>query len=199
MKFNIKKFVIVLACIVAGSFIISGTVFYATGGINVVSVNSSQVKTSKVYMAEEIERILIKTIDTKVNIIPAVDKRVDIDFYGNITSNLSQVKPELITSLEDGLLTVTISYPRTINIGLVNLEKLYLDVYVPDYFDKKIEVETVSANLEIRRLDLDFFRFKSISGNLKADLLSAESWIIELTSGNIITSQAEGDRNISFS
>ncbi|MBM3705480.1 MAG: DUF4097 domain-containing protein [Actinobacteria bacterium] len=197
MKFNIKKFVIVLACIMAGSFIIAGTVFYFTGGVHAVSVNSSQVKTSKVYLVEEIESIVVKTIDTKVNIIPVVDKRVDIDFYGNITTNLTEAKPELVTSLEDGVLTITISYPKTINFGLINLEKLYLDVYVPNYFNKRIEVETVSADLEMRHMTLDYFRFKTISGNLDVNLISAQNWVLELTSGNIEARQVEGGINAS--
>ena len=48
MKFNVKKFVIVLVSIMAVSFLISGILFYITGGIKSASVTSGQIKTNEI-------------------------------------------------------------------------------------------------------------------------------------------------------
>ena len=53
MKSNMKKFVIVLASIMAASFLIAFAILYTTGGITAVTVNSSQIKSQEYFKAEE--------------------------------------------------------------------------------------------------------------------------------------------------
>jgi DUF4097 and DUF4098 domain-containing protein YvlB len=186
MKFNIKKLVIVLVLIMLVSFTAAGITLYFTGGVSAVSVGAAQIKTSKSFPAQEIENIIIKTVSTRVNVIPVVDREVGIDFYGNITTNLTDVKPELSANIENGTLNIEISYPKTINIGLINFEKLYLDVYVPDNYPGSIEVETVSGDLDIRRLKLSGLDFKSLSGNINTESVIADMLDIETASGTAV-------------
>jgi len=193
MKSKMKKFVIVLASITVASFLIAFTILYTTGGITAVAVSSSQIKTQKFLDIGDVNRIVIDTVNTDVNVIPVVDKKVEVDFYGNTTTNLIADKPELMTDLKNGVLTISITYPKTITLGLINLADLYLDVYVPDNFSKDIKVSTVSGNLDIEKLSIENFNFKSISGNLKADSLSAKNWVIETSSGKVNLNDPEGE------
>lgn len=195
MKSNMKKFVIVLALIMAASFLIAFTILYTTGGITAVTVSSSQIKSQEFFNADEVNQIVIDVVNTDVNVIPVVDKEVGVDFYGSITTNLTAGKPELVTDLKNGVLTISITYPKTVTIGLINLANLYLDVYVPNNFAKDIKVSTVSGNLNIRKLSIENFNFKSISGHLKADSLSAKNLIIETTSGKVNLNGVEGKIN----
>jgi len=195
MKSNIKKFVIVLAVVMAASFLIAFAILYMTGGITAVTVNSSQIKSQEFFNADEVNQIVIDVVDTDVNVIDVVDKEVGVDFYGSITTNLTAGNPELVTDLKNGVLTISITYPKTITIGLINLANLYLDVYVPNNFSKDIKVSTISGNLNIRKLSLENFNFKSISGYLKADSLSAKNLIIETTSGKVNLDGVEGKIN----
>ena len=195
MKSNMKKFVIVLASIMAASFLIAFAILYTTGGITAVTVSSSQIKSQEYFKAEEVNQIVIDVVNTDVNVIPVVDKKIGVDFYGSITTNLTAGKPELVTDLKNGVLTISITYPKTITIGLINLANLYLDVYVPNNFSKDIKVSTVSGNLDIRKLSIENFNFKSISGHLKADSLSAKNLIIETTSGKVNLNEVEGKIN----
>jgi len=193
MKSKMKKFVIVLASITVASFLIAFTILYTTGGITAVAVSSSQIKTQKFLDIGDVNWIVIDTVNTDVNVIPVVDKKVEVDFYGNTTTNLIADKPELMTDLKNGVLTISITYPKTITLGLINLADLYLDVYVPDNFSKDIKVSTVSGNLDIEKLSIENFNFKSISGNLKADSLSAKNWVIETSSGKVNLNDPEGE------
>lgn len=196
MKSSMKKFIISLAIIMAASFLIAFTVLYATGGVKVVNVSSSQIKTQEYFNAVDVNSIVIDVVDTDVNIIPATGNEIGIDFYGNVTSNLSAGKPELVTELKNGVLSINIEYPKTITIGLVNLSHLYLDVYVPEDFSTDMKVTTVSGNLGIEKFNIEDFYFKSISGHIKADSLSTRSLKLQTTSGKVNLSDVEGDIDI---
>ncbi|MCL5071007.1 MAG: hypothetical protein M1308_08945, partial [Actinobacteria bacterium] len=73
MKFNVKRFAIIMVCIVFGSFLISGTLFYITGGIKTGLAVTEQIKTDKVFDTSGINKIVINTVSTDVKIIPAED------------------------------------------------------------------------------------------------------------------------------
>jgi lia operon protein LiaG len=195
MKSNMKKFLIVLASIMAASFLIAFTILYTTGGITAVTVNSSQIKSQDSFNADEVKQIVIDVVNTDVNVIPVVDKKIGVDFYGSISTNLIAGKPELVTDLKNGVLTISITYPKTITFGLINLANLYLDVYVPNNFSKDIKVSTVSGNLNISKLSIENFNFKSISGNLNADSLSAKFLTVETSSGKVNLNGVEGKIN----
>jgi len=196
MKFNIKKLVIVLVLIMLVSFTAAAITLYFTGGISVLSAGAGQVKTSKSFSAQEIENIVIKTVSTKINVIPVADRKVGIDFYGNITTNLADVKPELAANIENSTLKIEISYPKTINIGLINFEKLYLDVYIPDNYSGSIEVETVSGDLDIRKLNPARLVFKSISGNINTESVIADIMEMETASGKAYLKDISGNIKI---
>ncbi|MBM3710493.1 MAG: hypothetical protein FJW61_08755, partial [Actinobacteria bacterium] len=165
MKFNIKKFVIILVCVTAGSFMISGTILYATGGISAVSIKTTQIIKSEAFDAGNVNKVVIKTVDTDISIIPVVDKKISADFYGNARTNLTGSLPDLKTDFNDGVLTIEVSYPVTVTLGLINLSRLNLDIYIPDNFSKEIACSSVSGDLETRRFRLESFTFNSTSGN----------------------------------
>jgi DUF4097 and DUF4098 domain-containing protein YvlB len=192
MKFNIKKFVIVLASIVVGSFIVAGLIFYFTGGINAFSVSASDINTSKTFEEEYVETIVINTVDTDINLIPAVIGRVDIDFYGNVRTNLSGGIPKLKTDIDNGVLNIEITYPRTINIGLINLSQLNLDIYIPSDYSGDLIVNTISGNMYIKKSNPSFIDFQSTSGALFVESVDAEQFKIKTTSGKIDMYDASG-------
>jgi lia operon protein LiaG len=194
VKSNTKKFIIALIIIIIGSFMISGVILYMTGGITSISVNPYQVATSKEFPVDQVKKIVIKTVNAKVRVIPisAAAKKISADFYGNVSTNISGSRPELETEFKDGVLTVKINYSKTINIGLINIEKLYLDVNVPSDFSGSISMETTSADAEIKNFNLGKLESRSISGNITADNITAGEIVVETTSGKIIINKLSG-------
>ncbi|MBM3707979.1 MAG: DUF4097 domain-containing protein [Actinobacteria bacterium] len=199
MKFNIKikRFLIILACITVGSFIISGIILYTTGGISAVSIKTTQIMKSEAFDAGNVNKLVIKTIDTDISIIPVVDKKISADFYGNARTNLTGFLPDLKTEFNNGVLTIEVSYPVTVTLGLINLSRLNLDIYVPDNFSREIACSSVSGDLETRRLELESFTFKSTSGNVNVNELVSENIKIETTSGKVFINDLEGSSSIS--
>ena len=196
MNFNIKKFVIIMASIMAGSFILAGVLFYVTGGVSTTAVDVSQIMTSKTYEAADIEKIIVRTANTDVDIIPAVINDIDIDFYGNVRTNLAGGLPELRTFIEDGVLTIEIIYPRAINLGLINLSRLQLDIYLPGEYSGDIIVSTSSGDLDIKDMDPASFNFQSTSGGLFASSVEAGEIEIVSTSGAIVLIGSSGAMDI---
>ena len=192
MRSKVTKFIIILVSIIVVSFVTAGIIFNATGGISAISISSPQIHTSETYKAAGIERIVINTVNTDINIIPAVINRVDVDFYGNIKTNLAAGIPKLKTGVDRGILSIEITHPRTINIGLINLSQLQLDVYVPNDYSGEIIVSTASGDLNIHDLGLARLDFTSTSAAIESDSVTAGDFSINTSSGDVSLKNLEG-------
>jgi hypothetical protein len=197
MKVNIKKLLISLTAIMVGSFLISGIIFLAIGGLSSVVINAGQVKASKVFLARDITQININTVNTDINIIPAADKNIEVDFYGNITTSLAGKMPQLNAYQEGGVLNVFIDYPNAAVFDFINAATLTLDIYVPQEFSGGIFAETISGSLKAGKFKLENFEFKSMSGSLEASSISASDIKINSTSGKVVLRDVEGSIDIS--
>ncbi len=195
MKFNIKKFVIVMVCIIVGSFLISGIILYTTGGVKAALVNQANIVESKEYLASDFDEIIINSVSSKVNIIPVTiaEKKIRAELYGSVNTNLANVNPKLLTNTKNKTLFIELSYPKTINIGLINIEKLYLDVYIPKNFGKNITVKSVSAEINLRDINLNELKINSVSGSVAAQDLDAKKINIETTSGRVYLNKISGN------
>ena len=198
MKVNVKKLLISLTVIMFGSFLISGLIFLAIGGLSSVVINAGQTRASKVFPAAEITQINVNTVNTDINIIPvAADKDIKVDFYGNAATSLAGKVPELLANQEGGVLNIAINYPNVAVLGFLNAAPLRLDIYVPQEFSRGINVETISGALNIRKLNLENFEFKSSSGHLEADSVVSSNIKIKSTSGEVALNDVEGNIEIS--
>jgi len=196
MKANIKRLLIILTAIMFGSFLVSAIVYFAMGGQSSVLVNAGQVRTLKDFPAQGIKDISIYTVNTNINIIPVPEKNIQVDFYGNVITRVVPKMPELSAYQESGTLFISIDNPNAIVPGFINVSPLVLDVYIPQEFSEGINVETISGNLIISKLKLDSFDFKSLSGRLEADSVSASDISIKSTSGKLDLSNTEGNIDI---
>lgn len=197
MKVNVKKLLISLAAIMLGSFLISGLIFLAIGGMSSVIINTGRTKTLRVFPAQDITRININTVNTDINIIPAADKNIEVDFYGDITTSLAGKAPQLNAYQEGGVLNVYINYPNAAVFDFINAATLTLDIYVPQEFSGGIFAETISGSLKTGKFNLENFDFKSMSGSLEASSLSASNIKIDSTSGKVVLTDVEGTIDIS--
>jgi hypothetical protein len=197
MKVNVKKLLISLTAIMLGSFLISGIIFLAIGGMSSVVINAGQARTLKVFPAQGITQINVNTVNTDINIIPAADKNIGVDFYGNIATSLARKVPELIAYQEDGVLNVYINYPNAAVLDFINAATLKLDIYVPQEFSGGIFVETISGSFNIRKFNLESFEFKSLSGSIDASSLAASDIKINSTSGKVVLTDTQGSIEIS--
>lgn len=198
MKFNVKKFSIILVCIIVVSFAASGLILYFTGGVSALSVGQHQLIYSREFEMEGVKSIIVKTVNARVSIIPVTvaEHKIRADFYGNVSTNLGNLQPELSAELINGVLNIEITYPKTINIGLINIERLYLDVYVPSDYAESMKVQTVSSCVNIRKFNLDVLAMSSVSGCLTAENVETESFTARTTSGKVELKEVSGQLDI---
>jgi lia operon protein LiaG len=197
MKFNVKKFVIILVSIIFVSFVISGILFYTTGGVKPSLITSGQIKTNKSFETEGIEKIVINAVSPCIKILPAEGKEIIVDFYGNITTNLGDNSPKLIADIKNNILNISISYPKTFNLGLFDISNIFLDIYIPAQFTKEINVTSVSGDVNIGNVNGTKIQLKTTSGNLSAISLKAKEIQADSISGNINFEKIEGNLKIS--
>jgi DUF4097 and DUF4098 domain-containing protein YvlB len=197
MKVNVKKLLISLVAIMLGSFLISGLIFLAIGGLSSVVINAGQAKTSKIFPARDTVQINVNTVNTDITIIPVADKNIKIDFYGNIATSLARKVPELAAQQEGGVLNIVINYPNASVLDFINTETLKLDIYVPQEFSGGIFAETISGSFKTGKFNLENFEFKSTSGSFEASSLSASDIKVDSTSGKVVLKDVEGSIDIS--
>lgn len=197
MKISVKKLLISLTAIMLGSFLISGIIFLAIGGLSSVVINAGQARTSKIIPARDIAQINVNTVNTDINIIPVADKNIGVDFYGSIATSLAGKVPELVVQQEDGILNIVINYPNAIVLDFINAATLTLDIRVPQEFSGGIFVETISGSFKILKFNLENFEFKSLSGSIEASSLAASDIKINSTSGKVVLIDTQGSIDVS--
>ena len=197
MKFNVKKFVIVLVSIMAVSFLISGILFYISGGIKSASVTSGQVKTMESFETLGIEKIVINTVSTDIKILPSTDKDITVDFYGSTTSNLGDNSPKLITDVKNGVLNINISYPKIFSLGLFNMSILFLDIYIPSEFAKEVNAASISGDINIENFSGEKIKLKNTSGDIAVKSTKVSEIQTESISGDVYFEKVEGGLEVS--
>lgn len=197
MKFNVKKFVIVLVSIIFVSFLISAVLFYITGGIKSSLITSEQLKTNKSFGTEGVEKIVINTVSPNIKILPADGKDIIVDFYGSITTNLGDNSPKLIADIKNNILNISISYPKTFTLGLFDISNIFLDIYIPAQFTKEINATSVSGDINIENFNGSKIQLKTTSGNLSAISLKTMEIQADSISGNVNFEKVEGNLKIS--
>lgn len=197
MKFNVKKFVIVLVLIIFVSFLISGLLFYTTGGIKSSLITSEQIKTNKSFGTEEVDKIVINAVSPNIKILPAEGKDIIVDFYGSITTNRGDNSPKLIADIKNNILNISISYPKTFTLGLFDISNIFLDIYIPAQFTKEINAASVSGDINIENFNGSKIQLKTTSGNLSAISLKAMEIQADSISGNVNFDKIEGNLKIS--
>lgn len=193
MSMKMRNFLIVLASVTAGSFLIAASIFFATGGIRPMSALSSEVSQSAEFDTENIDVIDISTVSTRVRVLPSSNEKIHVDFTGNITTSGSASNPRLEAKVEKNTLSIKIIYPPTIAIGFFNISELKLDVYIPQGYGKDIRVATTSGAIVVEDMTLENVNVKSVSGKMDIASLSAEKISMDNTSGRVNLDDAEGN------
>jgi lia operon protein LiaG len=196
MSIKMRNFLIVLASVTAGSFLIAATIFFATGGIRPMSALSSEVSQSAEFDTENIDVIDISTVSTRVRVLPSSNEKIHVDFTGNITTSGSANNPRLEANVEKNILLIKIIYPPPFAIGLFNISELKLDIYIPQGYEKDIRVATTSGAIVLEDMTLENVKANSVSGKMDIASLSAKKISADNTSGRVALTDVEGDVEI---
>ncbi|NQT67008.1 MAG: DUF4097 family beta strand repeat protein [Actinobacteria bacterium] len=194
MKSKIKKFVICLAIIMVASFVIAGIILVVTGNF---SIATEKIDESKTFDVGGINEIYLDMVSTDINIISTDKEEIRVHFYGEVSTNIKKDIPALVAYESGDELRVEIIRPKTIfGIGVINIWRTKLDVYIPEDSIEVLKIETVSADTNISDLKVDKFNLNAVSGDFKGESLFAGDLKIHTISGDISLKDYTG--NIDF-
>jgi len=194
MKSKIKKFVICLAIIMVASFVIAGIILVVSGNF---SIATEKIDESKTFDVGGINEIYLDMVSTDINIISTDKEEIRVHFYGEVSTNIKKDIPALVAYESGDELRVEIIRPKTIfGIGVINIWRTKLDVYIPEDSIEVLKIETVSADTNISDLKVDKFNLNVVSGDFKGESLFAGDLKIHTISGDISLKDYTG--NIDF-
>lgn len=192
MKFDVRRFVVWVAVIMAVSFICAGIILMVTGNF---SIALEQIDESKTFDAEDVNKVHIDITSTDINIIPSADEEITVRLSGEVSTNRNRDIPSLVAYESGDELRIEIIRPKTIFIG-VNIWRANLDIYIPEESIEVLEVDTTSSDINIRDLKVSEIDYNGVSGDFKGESLFAENIKFDATSGDVNLKDYTGDINI---
>ena len=205
---NIQKTVIWLVVIAVVSLTIAAIAFFSTENYmvsfrdrkNFEGNSIDEVNTFGIYQLKE---IYIHSVSSDVSVFSTDEEEIKIHFYGRTALKSEKASPKLITNLEGSKLKIEIEYPKVIfyNADVV------LDVYIPQDYTGNINIDAVSADIDISNLEINNFQCKTVSGDLKIKSLGSDNLTLNTTSGevnimdftgNLKADSVSGDINVRY-
>ncbi|MBA7549900.1 hypothetical protein ES705_42403 [subsurface metagenome] len=198
---NIRKIVIWLVVIAVVSLTIAAIAFFNTEnyivrfwdrsnfeGNSIDEVKTFDIDKVKTFDVEQLKKIYIHSVSSDVSVFSTDEEDVKIHFYGSSTAGSEKELPNLITNLEGNKLKIEIKYPKALLYYPKELfynATVVLDVYIPQDYTGNINIDTVSADVDMSGLDLNDFKCKTVSGDLRIESLGSDNLTLHTTSGDV--------------
>jgi len=209
---DMKKIVLGLVVIVVVSFMIGGTIFKVSGGIdNMIHLGDGEVidfNEIEKFDLENIKNINVDTTSNDIRFIATDEENIKVHYYGKVSGIKENEVPKLVAEKFGDNINVEIEYPNKMQISLgIHVEQMILDIYIPKKYKENIFVENTSGDVKLENLNLKNFDAKITSGNIESEFFTSEEAIIENTSGkvkmtdyvgNLKIKGSSGDVDISF-
>jgi hypothetical protein len=196
MSIKMKKLLIALAIIVAGSFVIAISLFYSTGGLRPLSSITKDISQIEEIDASGIKAINISSVSAPVKVIIGEGNKIKADFKGKIKTNISGRTPELSILKINGELTIEIIYPAIVGFGIFDISDLSLEVAIPEEIAALTKISTTSAKIDIENIKVAELFAESVSGAINLNNIKANNIEIENTSGKCLIDDSNGRINI---
>lgn len=178
-----KKITIFLTILFLLTFIITGC-WVDTGiakNFNNINYDTYDIDYEEIFELGKISSIEINGNVACINFYKSESNDVKVHLYGNIQTNY---KPELIVNNNTNSVVIETKKEDVKNISIRKGE-LLLDVYLPEIYDKNIDISSLSGSINIGDYSLDKLVLSSISGSIEIKNINADEIDINTTSGDI--------------
>jgi len=190
---NIQKMVIWLVVIAVVSLTIATIAFFSTENYMVSfrdrnNFEGNSIDEVKTFGIDQLKEIYIHSVSSDVSVFSTDEEDIKIHFYGRSALKSEKALPKLITNLEGSKLKIEIEYPKVLFYYPKELfynANVVLDVYIPQDYTGNINIDAVSADVDISNLDINNFQCKTVSGDLRIESLGSDNLTLKTTSGNI--------------
>lgn len=150
MKKKLHKIALLIGIILIGVIVIMG--IFGTK----VFAPTIEVNDEKSFSLEEITSLQINMTKEKIRIIQTQTNEVKVHYHG-----ISKQPLKLSTETNNG--TIIVSSTRTTNLIY---EDMYLDIYLPENYDKQIIIQATSSNITSEKTQADKISIITTSGNI---------------------------------
>ena len=205
---NIQKMVIWLVVIAAVSLTIATIAFFSTENYMVSfrdrnNFEGNSIDEAKTFGIDQLKEIYIHSVSSDVSVFSTDEEDIKIHFYGRSALKSEKALPKLITNLEGNKLKIEIEYPKVLFYNAT----VVLDVYIPQDYAGNINIDAVSADVDISNLDINNFQCKTVSGDLRIESLGSDNLTLKTTSGdvnimdfsgNLKADSVSGDINVGY-
>jgi len=167
IKFSKKKIII--------GIILIGVIIMGILGIKSLT-STREINEEKSFSLENIKEIQVSMLNEAVHII-RTEAGVEVKFhlYGKTTK-----ETKLISECDKAKIVVKENRSKC---GL--FEELYLDIYVPQDYNKSLSIKVSSGNMKMDSLNLSNFSFNSTSGKMDIEKITTDKLELVSTSGDI--------------
>ena len=183
---NIQKMVIWLVIIAVVSLTIAAIAFFNTENYMVSfrdrnNFEGNSIDEVKTFGIDQLKEIYIHSVSSDVSVFSTDEEDIKIHFYGRSALKSEKALPKLTTNLEGSKLKIEIEYPKVLFYNA----NVALDVYIPQDYTGNINIDAVSADVDISNLDINNFQCKTVSGDLKIKSLGSDNLTLKTTSGEV--------------
>jgi lia operon protein LiaG len=185
---NIQKMVIWLVVITVVSLTIAAIAFFSTENymVNFRDRNNfegNSIDEVKTFGIDRLQEIYIHSVSSDVSVFSTDEEDIKIHFYGRSALKSEKSLPKLITNLEGSKLKIEIEYPKVLFYWAA--ADVLLDIYIPQDYREDINIDTVSAGVDLSNLSINNLQCKTVSGDLRIESLGSDNLTLNTTSGDV--------------
>ncbi|MBI9051589.1 MAG: DUF4097 family beta strand repeat protein [Anaerolineaceae bacterium] len=159
--------------------LLGGIVVMGIFAMNILPL--TDINQERTFQVDEIEQINVDVTIYPVHVIrTTAGSEIKFHLYGR-----SSEDTELIADLHQGTVDVEIRHKYRVHLP----DRLYLDIYLPEDYEKSLDINITTGSVELDDLDLTAFRLNTTTGGMKADHLNADDVSIRTTTGSIRINQ----------
>lgn len=145
----------------------------------------------------DVDKIIISTTSTSVNLLPSDQEKITVELKGQVNKKLSDTI-FLDVRLENNSAKINVARKSHSFIFGFFMDRSKVNVYFPQKWYKKIDVNTKSGCIEGKRLTADILSLKTSSGSIRVNKAEANSECsFKASSGSVHVNDLRSSSDIS--
>lgn len=148
----------------------------------------------KKFVIGDKKEIYIDADDVDIHFNPTDSNSIKVVFSGEVASTNKEMVPELSISEESSKLSIKVN--RKKGWALYYKNNLSLTIDIPKTYAEAISVNSSSADVKLKNINVNNFVFKSDSGNINLDNITINDVSVETSSGRVAITNFSGNVNV---
>lgn len=192
-SYNIKRIIVWLLMLMAGSYIIAGALFFISGdaqsfkpGETFQGIYDKTIDETQTLDMEGLENLIITSMSTDINLIPTEEETIRAHLHGGIPCSNKKYMPTMTTEANGNNAEIRVEWPNVLVVGYM-MSNIKLDIYLPKAYQQDLTLKTSSASIQFSELTLRNLNCTSTSGDLRGVLAVTENTNFKSSSGTYET------------